>query len=102
MPAFETLLYVLPRQERHSTVPTSILVRLFPGSGHQWLIDQLATTARRSVSHGGRNFIPDGVRQVMLTFFQFLPPPIGHALELGCGEGRVCCDVMARLSHDRG
>jgi len=56
MPALETLLYVLPKWERQSAVPTGILVRLFPGSGHQWLIDQCATAARPSVLHAGRRF----------------------------------------------
>jgi len=56
MPALETLLYVLPKWERQSAVPTGILVRLFPGSGHQWLIDQCATAARPSVLHAGQRF----------------------------------------------
>jgi hypothetical protein len=41
MPTLEILLYVLPKWERHSAVPTGILVRLFPGSRHHWLSDRL-------------------------------------------------------------
>jgi SAM-dependent methyltransferase len=36
------------------------------------------------------------------AFFGFLPPPTGHALELGCGEGRVCRDLIARGYHMTG
>jgi SAM-dependent methyltransferase len=32
-------------------------------------------------------------------FFELLPPPGGRALEVGCGEGRVCRDLRAR-GHD--
>ena len=70
MPTLEMLLYVLPKRERQSAVPTGILVRLFPGSGHQWLSDQHATTARPSVLHPEPPFSsPDGVRQDIPTFF---------------------------------
>jgi SAM-dependent methyltransferase len=30
------------------------------------------------------------------AFFELLPPPQGHALELGCGEGRVARELKAR------
>jgi SAM-dependent methyltransferase len=30
------------------------------------------------------------------TFFELVPPPGRHALEVGCGEGRVCRDLAAR------
>ena len=30
------------------------------------------------------------------AFFALLPPPGGRALEVGCGEGRVCRDLTAR------
>jgi SAM-dependent methyltransferase len=30
------------------------------------------------------------------VFFALLPPPRGPALEVGCGEGRVCRDLRAR------
>jgi ubiquinone/menaquinone biosynthesis C-methylase UbiE len=30
------------------------------------------------------------------AFFELLPPPGGRALEVGCGEGRVCRDLTAR------
>jgi hypothetical protein len=58
MPTLEILLYVLPKRERHSAVPTGILVRLFPGSGHQWLSDQHATAARRQCSTPDAHFHP--------------------------------------------
>lgn len=82
MPTLEILLYVLPRRERQSAVPTGILVRLFPGSRHQWLSDQHATTARPSVARGILIFIPGGVRQDIPTFF--LGPRIdnGHHARL--------------------
>lgn len=33
------------------------------------------------------------------TFFELVPPPLGRTLEVGCGEGRVTRDLVAR-GHD--
>lgn len=38
----------------------------------------------------------DSYWQFREAFFELLPPPDGLALEVGCGEGRVCRDLNAR------
>jgi SAM-dependent methyltransferase len=38
----------------------------------------------------------DAYRHFRDAFFALLPPPGGRALEVGCGEGRVCRDLRAR------
>ena len=38
----------------------------------------------------------DAYRQFRGFFFELLPPPGRAALEVGCGEGRVCRDLRAR------
>ena len=39
---------------------------------------------------------PDAYPNFAPRFFEFLPPPGGQALEVGCGEGRVTRDLRAR------
>lgn len=43
----------------------------------------------RKPSHDAYSYFRD-------AFFGVLPPPEGQALEVGCGEGRVCRDLRAR------
>ena len=43
-----------------------------------------------------RGPLPNAYADSSSAFFRFLPAPSGGALELGCGEGRVCRDLAPR------